>query len=138
MLKYDSYNLLVEKRIGQIVSNLEIKYSLDIDKTQHSYERSDGRDDLEGYDNTPITNNEVKNLVYIFSKKIAENIFHEEIHNNVPFVIKSKENKLSLAIQPIKKEKTWWILKILTVFRESDIHSLRVGYDQLVLTDDDI
>lgn len=137
MLKYEQYNLLVEKRIGQIIANLEIRYSLDIDKTQHSYDRSNGRYDLEGYDNTPIKNNEVKNLVYIFNKKIAEKIFNEEIYD-VPFVIKSKEYKLSLVIQPIKKEKTWWVLKVLTVFRESNIHSLKVGYNQLVLTDDDI
>ena len=42
MLKYDKYILLLEKRIGQIISKIEISYSLDVITTLHSYQRSKG------------------------------------------------------------------------------------------------
>lgn len=135
MLKYTNYKLLVEKRIGQIVSNISIRYSLDVDKTQHSYNRSNGRDDLEGYDNTPISNMEVKELIFHFKEEIGENIFYENIKENVPFVIKSKKRKLSMAIEPIKEGPGWWKLKIITVFRESDTLTLKVGVNQFIITD---
>ena len=52
MLKYKEYNLIVEKRIGQIISNIEVVYSLDIITTSHSFDRSRGlRVDLQDYDN---------------------------------------------------------------------------------------
>jgi hypothetical protein len=109
MLNFKEYNLILEKRIGQIISNIEINYSLDVITTMHSYIRSRGdRSDIPYYDSNPISNKEVLELVKDLKKVIAEKIFMGEIKDEIDFIIK-------------------------TVFRESDIHSFIIRPGQLVI-----
>ena len=86
-----------------------------------------------GYDTTPITNNEVCNLIERFKKIISEKIFSGEIKDEIDFVIISKSLSLSMAITPTKKGENWWGLIIKTVFRESDNHNFFTDYKQLVI-----
>jgi hypothetical protein len=46
-------NLLLEKRISQISSNIEVTFSFDINRTGHAYERKI-RTDIEDYDKREI------------------------------------------------------------------------------------
>lgn len=132
ILNFKEYNLILEKRIGQIISNIEVSYSLDVITTMHSYIRSKGdRSDISYYDSTPISNKEVLELVDALKKNIAEKIFTGEIKDEIDFIIKSKD--LSMAIAPSKKGENWWALIIKTVFRESDIHSFIIKPGQLVI-----
>lgn len=136
MLKFKDYNLITEKKIAQIISNLEVRYSLDVVTTKHSFERSkDLRTSLMDYDTRPVTNEEINELIYHFRKQIAENIFYNIIKNREDFVIKSLEYHLSIAITPLMITNSWWELVIKTIFRESEKHSFYVGSDQLVLID---
>ena len=65
--------------------------------------------------------------------EIAEGIINDEIHDGVPFVLKSRDWKLAMAIGPNHVEGTYWKLVIITVFPESEYNSFRVGKEQLVL-----
>jgi len=125
-------NLLLEKRIAQISTNLEITFSYDVIKTIHATER-ETRPGLEGYNQKPISNGELVEFVNLFKKDIAERIISQEIKHEVPFVIKSNDWELASVIVPIKEDTFYWKLILITVFRESPINKLRVGENQLVL-----
>ena len=128
---------LFEKRIAQLRSDITITYSLDIYTTTHSFGRQGGRD-IKGYDNRPVSNAEIEELVRYFRILIAEKIDNGEIEHDVDFIIKSKSKMLSAVLIPKFKGEFWWMLSVKTVFRESEKFSLRTGQNQIVITDDDI
>jgi len=137
-------HLLLEKTIAQIVSNLEVTFNLEVDRGAHSFDRQT-RKDLEGkgyeltgkhsyeYNQREISNNEIKEVIGLAKKEIAERIVSREINNEIPFVIKSLKWELAIAIFPMFQGGTYWILKVGTVFRESKANPFRVGEDQLVI-----
>jgi len=66
-------------------------------------------------------------------REIAEKIAQHNIIDNEPFVVKSAEKEIALAIVPKHVEDNFWKLVIITVFRESYNNPFRVGEDQLVI-----
>ena len=128
-------NLLLEKRIAQLTANVEIVLGLDLIKTKHTLDqmKMSSREDVIHTRNYDISNREMVEFVNNFTKEIAEGIINDEIHDNVPFVLKSRDWKLAMAIGPHHVEGTYWKLVIITVFPESEYNSFRVGEDQLVL-----
>ena len=125
-------NLLLEKRIGQISSQIEVIFSYDVIKTTHSTER-ETRPNLDDYNKKPISNGELVEFINLFKRDISEHIVSGEIEDQVPFVIKSDDWELACVIVPDKQSMVYWKLIITTVFRESPSNRLRVGKDQLVL-----
>lgn len=137
-------HLLLEKTIAQILSTLEVNFNLEVDRSVHSFVRRD-RKELEGkgfelsgkhgyeYNQREITNSEIKELVKLSSREIAEKIVSREINNEVPFVIKSSKWELAIVIYPIFQGGTYWILKVVTVFRESKQNPFRTGKNQLII-----
>lgn len=125
-------NLLLEKRIAQISAKIEVVFSFDVDRTTHAYIRKT-RSDIENYDTREISNDEINYLIELSRREIAEKIVSNEIVNEEPFIIKSPEKKLTLAITPSMVSSTYWKLIIRTVFRESFENPFRVGKDQLVI-----
>jgi hypothetical protein len=137
-------HLLVEKKIAQIVSNIEIAFNLEVDRGVHAFDRKQ-RKDLEGkgfeligkhsyeYNQREISNSEIKEVINLVKKEIAEKIVSREINDEVPFIIKSLKWEIALTIIPKFQGGTYWILKVGTVFRESLTNPFRVGKDQLVI-----
>jgi hypothetical protein len=124
--------LLVEKRIGQISSNIEVVLGFDILSTKHSVDRST-RTGLSNYNQTPITNSEIVELVSFFRREIAERIVNGEIQNNSPFAIKSIDRNLAAIIDPNMESNLYWKLVVVTVFREDENNRLKTFRGQLVL-----
>ena len=124
--------LLLEKRIGQISANIEIVLGFDIVSTKHSVDRST-RTYLQGYNQTPITNREIVDLVTFFRREIAERIVNGEIQNNVPFAIKSIDRNLAAVIDPNMESNLYWKLVVITVFREDENNPLKTFRNQVVL-----
>jgi hypothetical protein len=124
--------LLVEKRIAQISKNLEVNFSFDVDRTSHAFDRA-VRHDIPGYNQRPIVNAELKEIVGQASKEIAENIVTQKIKDGEDFVIKSLKWELAMSIAPVHIEGTYWKLHITTVFRESKYDPFRTGKNQLVI-----
>lgn len=125
-------NLLLEKRIGQISSKIEVILSYDVIKTTHSTER-ETRPELDDYNKKPITNGEIVEFINFFKRDISEHILSGDIEDQVPFVIKSDDWELACVIIPDKQSSNYWKLIIKTIFREGYSNRLRVGKDQLVL-----
>jgi hypothetical protein len=125
-------SLLLEKKIAQISSQIEVIFSYDVIKTTHSTER-ETRMDLEDYNKKPITNGELVEFINLFKRDISEHIVSGEIEDEIPFVIKSDDWELACVIVPEKQSTVYWKLIIKTVFRESYSNRLRVGREQLVL-----
>jgi hypothetical protein len=126
-------SLLLEKRIAQISTNINVSLSFDLVKFKgHVDKRMSGRS-LEGYDNRPITNSEIKYFVTEFSRDIAEKIIYGEIEDGDSFVIKSVDKGLSIALKAVKESNLYWKMIVLTVFRESPTHSFKVGRNQVVI-----
>lgn len=124
--------LLLEKRIGQISANIEIVLGFDIVSTKHSVDRST-RTYLQDYNQTPITNREIVDLVTFFRREIAERIVNGEIQNNVPFAIKSIDRNLAAVIDPNMVSNLYWKLVVVTVFREDEENHLKTFRNQVVL-----
>lgn len=124
--------LLLEKRIGQISANIEIVLGFDIVSTKHSVDRTT-RTYLQGYNQTPITNREIVDLVTFFRREIAERIVNGEIQNNVPFAIKSIDRNLAAVIDPNMESNLYWKLVVITVFREDENNTLKTFRNQVVL-----
>jgi hypothetical protein len=124
--------LLLEKRIAQIAANLEINYLFDVDRTSHAFDRA-VRHDIPGYNDRPIVNAEIKEIVSQASKEIAENIANQRIKEGEDFVVKSLKWELAMAIAPVHVEGMFWRLHITTVFRESKYDPFRTGKNQLVI-----
>ena len=128
-------DLLIEKRIAQLSANIEIVLSFDIIKhSGHVDKRMSGRDDVDGYDNRPVTNSEIKYFIELFKSEIAENIVFNRIIDGEPFIIKSSKLGLAIPLKPVNVGENYWRLIVLTVWRESEINKLKVGKNQLVLS----
>jgi len=126
-------NLLLEKRIGQISANFEIVFGFDVITTKHSKDRSGGREELEGYNQRPVDNKEIVEVLNMFKKDIAEKIIMGEIKDQENFVVISNQWELAMAIIPEKESNTYWKLIVRTVFRQSDTHKFLYGRNQVVL-----
>jgi hypothetical protein len=125
-------HLLLEKRIAQLMSSFEIQYSFDIDRSVHAYLRKT-RNDIEGYNEKEISNSEIKYMISLSLKKIAEKIAQHNILDNEAFVIKSYEKEIAIAIEPKHVDDNFWKLVITTVFRESFDNPFRVGKNQTLI-----
>lgn len=124
--------LILEKRISQISSTIEVTFGFDIIKTTHADDRSDfAKRGLSGNQN-PISNAEMSEFVSYFKRDIAEGIATGDIVNQTEFVIRSLDRELSMAIIAEEAGQSYWKLVIKTVFRESDEHRLKTGVDQLI------
>ena len=125
--KFNDYNLLLEKRIGEILSKIEIIFNFEIIKTKHS----DDRKERDGY--KKISNAELKDFVTYFRREIAEHIITGEIVDQVDFVIKSDSRELCCVLIPDQQSMNHWKLILRTVWRESPDNRFRVGKDQRVI-----
>lgn len=124
--------LILEKRIDQISSTIQVTFGFDIIKTTHADDRSDfAKRGLSGNQN-PISNAEMAEFVSYFKRDISEGIATGDIVNQTEFVIRSLPRELSMAIIAEEVAQTYWKLIIKTVFRESDEHRLKTGPDQLI------
>ena len=124
--------LILEKRISQISSTIEVTFGFDVIKTTHADDRSDfSKRGLSGNQN-PISNAEMSEFVSYFKRDISEGIAKGDIVDQTEFVIRSLERELSMAIIAEEIAQTYWKLIIKTVFRESDEHRLKTGPDQLI------
>jgi hypothetical protein len=124
--------LILEKRISQISSTIEVTFGFDVIKTTHADDRSDfAKRGLSGNQN-PISNAEMSEFVSYFKRDIAEGIATGDIVNQTEFVIRSLDRELSMAIIAEEVAQNYWKLVIKTVFRESEEHRLKTGVDQLV------
>ena len=123
---------ILEKRISQISSNIEVSFGFDLIKTIHSEERSDTskRNYDDSYKN--ISNLEMSQFVEYFKKEIAEGIINGDIIDQTQFVIRSLDLGLSMALIANEQSLTYWKLIIKTVFPESEEHKLKIGFNQLV------
>lgn len=128
--------LLLEKRIAQIVSSIEVSFMFEIDKSIHANDRT-VRPEIEDYNQTPISNEEIKETLRQVIKVIAEKIITREIRQGEEFVVKSLKWELALAISPVHVSGTYWKLVLRTIFRESESNPFRVGRTQLVIYTDD-
>jgi len=128
-------NLLVEKRITQVNSSLEVLFVFDVNRTSHAFDR-DTRDDIEGYNIRAIENDEIREIISKVKKEISEKIVTREIVPEEDFVVKSLKWELAMAIIPVHMGGTYWQLIIKTVFRESNHNPFRVGKNQLVIYSD--
>ena len=124
--------LLLEKRITQVTSSLEVVFSFDVNRTSHAFDRT-VRDDIEDYNTRPIVNAEIREISAMSKKEIAEKIITHEIVSEEDFVIKSLKWELAMGVTPVHVSGTYWQLIIKTVFRESKYNPFRVGEDQLVI-----
>jgi hypothetical protein len=128
-------NLLVEKRITQVNSSLEVDFVFDVNRTSHAFDR-DTRDDIKGYNLRPIENGEIREIISMVRNEISEKIVTREIVPEEDFVVKSLKWELAMAITPVHMGGTYWKLIIKTVFRESEYNPFRVGENQLVIYSD--
>ena len=131
--------LIQEKTIAQIVTSIEVTFNLEVDRKKHAFDRST-RPELEGtgYNQRPIENREIREVVMMAKSQIAEKIVNQEITPETEFVLKSLKWELAMAITPIHITGTYWELLIKTVFRESNNNPFRVGKDQLVIIVNDL
>jgi len=126
-------NLLLEKRIGQISAKVEVVFGFDVIKTEHTTERMNvSTRDLSDNRDRQISNGEMVEFVRNFNRDIAEGIISDEINDQEPFIIKSRQWGLSMVIIPENVMGSYWKLIIKTVFPESESHQLRVGRDQII------
>lgn len=127
-------HLLLEKRIDIISSDIQVKYNFEIIRTSHSDDRSI-RPELKDtiYNQSTITNSEIKYVFGLAKRKIAEKIATHYIQNEVRFIIKSINYELSMVVAPYHVGETLWVMNVVTVFRESPYNQFRVGENQLVI-----
>jgi hypothetical protein len=125
-------HLLLEKRIAQLMSSFKIQYAFEVDRTTHAYHRKT-RQGIDDYNEKEISNSELKYIIELSLRQIAEKIAQHNIIDNEAFVIKSVDKEIALAIVPKHVEDNFWKLVIVTVFRESFNNPFRVGEDQLVI-----
>jgi len=126
-------NFILEKRIAQISSSIEVVFAFDVVKTKHAEDRSDfAKRNLSGDNQYHISNSEMSEFVAYFKKDIAAGIVNGDIKNQTVFVIRSVDRSLSMAIIADMVSINYWKLIIKTVFRESIYNNLKVGSNQLV------
>ena len=81
-------NLLLEKRIAQIVHEIQTQFNFEVSRTAHSSDRSTRPELNDTYNQREITNLEVKEFVALFVREIAERSVYREINDGDAFVIK--------------------------------------------------
>ena len=124
--------LILEKRIDQISSTIEVTFGFDVIKTTHADNRSDfSKRGLDGNQNH-ISNAEMSEFVSYFKRDISGGIAKGDIVDQTEFVIRSLDRELSMAIIAEEVTQNYWKLVIKTVFRESNEHRLKTGVDQLI------
>lgn len=124
--------LILEKRIDQISSTIEVTFGFDVIKTTHADNRSDfSKRRLDGNQNH-ISNAEMSEFVSYFKRDISGGIATGDIVDQTEFVIRSLDRELSMAIIAEEVTQNYWKLVIKTVFRESNEHRLKTGVDQLI------
>ena len=124
--------LLLEKRIDQISSTIEVTFGFDVIKTTHADDRSDFSKRGLGGNQNSISNAEMSAFVSYFKRDISEGIATGDIVHQTEFVIRSLDRELSMAIIAEEVTQNYWKLVIKTVFRESNEHRLKTGVDQLI------
>ena len=126
--------LLQEKTIAQIVTSIEVTFNLEVDRKKHALDRST-RPELEGtgYNQRPVENREIREVVMMAKSQIAEKIVNREIKDGDPFVVKSEKWELSIPLNPVHVSGTNWVLEVFTVFRESKDNPFRTGKNQIVI-----
>lgn len=124
--------LILEKRIDQISSTIEVTFGFDVIKTTHADNRSDfSKRGLDGNQNH-ISNAEMSEFVSYFKRDISGGIATGDIVDQTEFVIRSLDRELSMAIIAEEVTQNYWKLVIKTVFRESNEYRLKTGVDQLI------
>ena len=126
--------LLQEKTIAQIVTSIEVTFNLEVDRKKHAFDRST-RPELEGtgYNQRPVENREIREVVMMAKSQIAEKIVNREIVDGEPFVVKSEKWELAIPLNPVHVSGTNWVLEVFTVFRESSENPFRTGKNQIVI-----
>jgi len=126
--------LIQEKTIAQIVTSIEVTFNLEVDRKKHAFDRST-RPELEGtgYNQRPIENREIREVVMMAKSQIAEKIVNREIVDGEPFVVKSEKWELAIPLNPVHVSGTNWVLEVFTVFRESSENPFRTGKNQIVI-----
>ena len=99
-------HLLLEKRIAQIVTKMNVTFNFEFHKGSHSDSRETRPEQGENY---------------------------SKILNNTPFVIRSLKWELSFPVYPVHEGGTYWRMVIGTLWRESELNRFKVGKDQLVI-----
>lgn len=129
-----NYNeFLLEKRIAQISTSIEVTFAIDLKKTSHVFDRQDFETRELGVETIGrISNAEMVEFVHYFKKDIVESLSTGELKHKEEFVIKSEDRQLAMAIVAEQIEGNYWKLIILTVFRETSELKFRVGRDQKV------
>ena len=126
--------LLQEKTIAQIVTSIEVTFNLEVDRKKHAFDRST-RPELEGtgYNQRPVENREIREVVMMAKSQIAEKIVNREIKDGEAFVVKSEKWELAIPLNPVHISGTNWVLEVFTVFRESKDNPFRTGKNQIVI-----
>jgi hypothetical protein len=125
-------HLLLEKRIAQLMSSFEVNYGFEVDRTSHAHHRKT-RTGIVDYNEKEISNGEIKYVIELALKQIAEGIALHDIIDDESFVIKSTDKEIALAVVPKHVDGSFWRLVIVTVFRESYDNPFKVGKNQLVI-----
>lgn len=126
-------NLLLEKKIGVIAAEITTTFNFEIDRTIHASIRKTRPELGDDYNQREVSNQEVKEVISLAKKGIAEKIVTGEIKDKVPFVLKSIKWELAMSIVPNHIGGVYWELIITTIFRESPTNPFRTGKDQLVI-----
>ena len=126
--------LIQEKTIAQIATSIEVTFNLEVDRKKHAFDRST-RPELKGtgYNQRPIENREIREVVMMAKSQMAEKIVNGEIVDGEPFVVKSEKWELAIPLNPVHISGTNWILEVFTVFRESRDNPFRTGKNQIVI-----
>lgn len=127
--------LLLEKRISQIITNLELVFSFDVIKTTHvehrSYKNARGSEAL---GQRSLSNAELNEFINGFRREIAEHIVWGDIIDGDNFVLRNKESDLEMAIVADRFSDYYWKLVIKTVLIKNDkVSDLKIAENQLVI-----
>ena len=125
--------LILEKRIAQISSTIEVTFGFDVIKTNHADDRSDfAKRGISSGNQNHISNAEMSEFVSFFKREISEGIATGEIEDQTEFVIRSFDRELAMAVVASEESSSYWKLIIKTVFRVSEEEPFKVGVDQVV------
>ena len=125
--------IILEKRISQISSKIEVVFGFDVIKTSHAEDRSNfSKRGISGPNQNHISNAEMSEFVSYFKNDISQGIATGDIVDQTQFVIRSFDRELAMAIIASRVEDTYWKLIIKTVFRVSEENPFKVGPDQLL------
>lgn len=124
---------ILEKRISQISSTIDITLSFDLIKTIHAEQRQDfAKRGLNSENQNYIPNSEMSEFVNYFKYDIAKSIANGDISDGDDFVIKSIDKEMAMVLIAEEVNKTYWKLIIKTVFRESENNNFIVYKNQIV------